>query len=209
MRDIVTDIRSEGLGRVLSGRDGGSARPGAVQHGFRGARRQSGYCRKTSEGEHDAAATSSRRAWNVKTVSGRRSRASATTASSRLTTSVTRAQNHHFYKQRDNDYRTLVQTVQQHCLVWIFLGTQLITFPTRGPNVLDILLTNAIHMVSSICCLPQLAVVTMPQLAFRWFYLLSRLIAVYIVMTIVICTCGIVQIMICWVIIYLLLTGSV
>jgi len=28
----------------------------------------------------------------------------------------------------------------------IFQGlTQLITFPTRGPNVLDILLTNAIH----------------------------------------------------------------
>jgi len=47
----------------------------------------------------------------------------------------------------------------------IFQGlTQLITFPTRGPNVLDILFTSAIHMVSSVCCLPQLAVVTMPQL---------------------------------------------
>jgi len=86
---------------------------------------------------------------------------------------------------------------------------KLITFPTRGPNALDIMLTNAIHMVSSVCCLPQLAVVTMPQLAFRWFYLLFRLIVVCIVMIIVICTCGIVQIMICWVIIYLLLTGSV
>ena len=34
--------------------------------------------------------------------------------------------------------------------------TQLINFPTRGLNILDILLNNAVHIVTSVCCLPPI-----------------------------------------------------
>ena len=67
--------------------------------------------------------------------------------------------------------------------------TQLINLLTHGLNILHILLTNAVHIVTSICCLPPIGGSDHATIDFSLVCHLSCMIAVWIVILTVISTC--------------------